>query len=147
LGYAEYGPHGGRLAGPVGSEEAEHLPGRHGECQAVEGDNIAVAAIKVVEIKHRRSLPMAAERGLKNEARGDVHGSFASHGQSAVMSPFLPNDGAFAIVYVCSSGSPPPLRAEPPPQADAAGSFRRSASFERSASFRRSASIGRVSLD
>ena len=36
--------HGGRLAGAVGSDEAEHLALRNGEREAVEGDRLAVAA-------------------------------------------------------------------------------------------------------
>ena len=49
--HADDGPHGRRLAGAVGAEEAEDLAGRHGERQPVQGDHVAVAPPQVEELQ------------------------------------------------------------------------------------------------
>jgi hypothetical protein len=44
LQHPQHDPHGGGLAGAVGTDEPEHLALGDGERQVVEGDQVAVAA-------------------------------------------------------------------------------------------------------
>jgi hypothetical protein len=50
-GHPDDGPHGGRLAGPVGPQEAEDLARRHGEGQPVQGLHLAVSFGQPVQLK------------------------------------------------------------------------------------------------
>ncbi len=61
VGEAEHGPHGGRLAGAVRTEESHHLPARHGEGQIVEcGERAETPAqpFELEEAGHRRTLSL-----------------------------------------------------------------------------------------
>jgi hypothetical protein len=52
VGKAEHGPHGGRLACPVRAQEADDLPGRHAERQAIQGRQRSEATAKSFELKY-----------------------------------------------------------------------------------------------
>jgi hypothetical protein len=52
LQHAEHDPHGGGLAGAVGTDEAEHLPLAHAEREVVEGHDLAVAAGQSPQLQH-----------------------------------------------------------------------------------------------
>ena len=66
--HAEHDPHRGRLAGAVGPDEAEQLAGLDGERDAVERDDVAVAAREIGQLEHpRRSTdpPGGASTGTR----------------------------------------------------------------------------------
>ncbi len=56
VGEAEDGPHGGRLARPVGAEEADDLAGGNGEREVVEGGERAEAAGQPFELEQAAHL-------------------------------------------------------------------------------------------
>ena len=60
--HAEHDPHGGRLAGPVRADEAEHLAALDGEGDPVEGDDVSVAAREVPQLEHASSGSAATVR-------------------------------------------------------------------------------------
>ncbi len=53
---AEDGPHGRGLACAVAAQEPEHAAGLHGERAPVEGGDVAVALVEVVDLQHEISL-------------------------------------------------------------------------------------------
>src|SRR5690606_26288861 len=52
----DHDPHGGRLAGAVGADEAEDLPRLDGEAEPVERHRRAVALAEPVEFEHARGV-------------------------------------------------------------------------------------------
>ena len=50
--HAHHRPHGGRLAGPVAADEADHAPRRDVERDVVEGDDVAVATVQPLDLQH-----------------------------------------------------------------------------------------------
>src|SRR5262249_20783500 len=59
---AEDDPHQGRLAGPVGADEAEHLARLDLEGDAVQRHRLAVALAQLLEAEHRFTHPATTIR-------------------------------------------------------------------------------------
>src|SRR5215218_8555649 len=74
LQHPQHDPHGGGLAGTVGSHEPEHLAFPHGEREVVQRDDVTVAAAQPLQLEHLGSPSSSSPLSACNSRWHDTSG-------------------------------------------------------------------------